>query len=257
MPRTHKKYTRNFTTISSQLVRDTRLSYKARGILLYLWHLPDDWDISLADLQKHSEEDGQFSVRTGVAELQKYGYIVIERVREKGIFVDTSWVLDDEPSLDFPTMADSILENPSTPKDYLPKTIESKNLPSEDIHTPVQKNVATPTQKKPRKTTMPDTEEAQAALYTRIIDAESFQRWLTRNYGVVDGTLLLLQWEYFVSRCLAKAYDYADWSRAFQHSFTWEKCPVVNPPASKSVLDMTDEEYAAHKAAQKENAYGF
>ena len=151
MPKIRHAYTHDFTIIANQLICDTALSYKARGLFLYLWHLPDDWNVSLADLQAHSSEDGQASVRRGVAELQAHGYLSFRRIHAPtgGKFVDTEWTLNDMPSLDFPKMDEPKMDEPkmiypslgnrNTPKYYPdPRTIKPRteevihpNLPSE------------------------------------------------------------------------------------------------------------------------------
>ena len=118
MPILRKRYTKNYTVISNVVAGDSVLSYKARGIFLYLWHLPDDWEISLADIEAHSQEDGQHSIRTGVAELERKGYLCYRRIRaaQGGRFLDAEWILGDTPSLDFPKMVNPTLDNPTTPK---------------------------------------------------------------------------------------------------------------------------------------------
>ena len=39
-----KKYDRNFTTISNDALKDKDLSFKAKGLLVYMWSLPNDWE---------------------------------------------------------------------------------------------------------------------------------------------------------------------------------------------------------------------
>ncbi len=126
MPKLRKKHARNFTVVDNAVLQDVRLSYKARGLFVYLWHLPDNWDISLDDMVKHSDKDGALAVRTGVAELEKYGYLSFERVRVFGRFVDTEWTITEEPSLENQKTESATLEKPTTLKYYPnPRTIDS------------------------------------------------------------------------------------------------------------------------------------
>jgi hypothetical protein len=130
MPKLRHAYTHDFTILSNQLIRDARLSYKARGIFLYLWYLPDDWDISLADLQKHSAKDGQASVRQGVAKLQQRGYLSFRRVHAPtgGKFTDTEWTITDMPSLDFPKMDKPTMDKPKMDKPKMENpSLENRN----------------------------------------------------------------------------------------------------------------------------------
>jgi len=61
-------------------VNDTRLSYKARGILAYAAHKPNAWRLQVYDLINVSEKDGRKSVQSGIRELIKYGYLSYIRV---------------------------------------------------------------------------------------------------------------------------------------------------------------------------------
>ena len=74
----------NFVTVHKSFIHDDNLSWKAKGILLYLLSRPDDWRIYETELNKHSS-DGRDSLRTGIKELEEAGYIHRTRKRnEKG-----------------------------------------------------------------------------------------------------------------------------------------------------------------------------
>ena len=65
----------NFVTVHKSFIHDDNLSWKAKGILLYLLSRPDDWRIYETELNKHSS-DGRDSLRTGIKELEEAGYIL-------------------------------------------------------------------------------------------------------------------------------------------------------------------------------------
>ena len=69
------KKERNYTTLDNTFIRDTTLSWKAKGVMTYLLSLPDDWVVYLSEIQKHAS-DGRDSLRTAVAELLEKGYLV-------------------------------------------------------------------------------------------------------------------------------------------------------------------------------------
>lgn len=96
MTRIIKEYTNKFTVISNNEVQDKRLSWKARGIFSYLWSMPDNWDFYETEVTKHAP-DGRNSLRTGLKELEKYGYLRRERVRVNGHLGGTAWFLTDSP----------------------------------------------------------------------------------------------------------------------------------------------------------------
>jgi len=62
-------------------VEDTRLSFKAVGILTYLLSKPDNWKVREEDLaQRHT--DGTTAVRSGLKELKDLGYLVSVPLRD-------------------------------------------------------------------------------------------------------------------------------------------------------------------------------
>lgn len=75
-----------FVQIDKNLLFDTEISWKAKGILAYLLSRPTDWQVYENEIVKHST-DGRDSVRSGIKELIAGGYIErFERRNEKGHF---------------------------------------------------------------------------------------------------------------------------------------------------------------------------
>ena len=111
----------NFTMISNVGLKDNRLSFKAKGLLSYMLSLPDDWIFYESEIVNHAT-DGKQSVRTGMKELEKFGYLVKEQKRNsKGKFAKIDWVVSDEPingdTTTFqPSTAFPSTDNPSTDK---------------------------------------------------------------------------------------------------------------------------------------------
>ena len=84
-----------FTITDNKLIKDERLSWKARGIFQYLWAMPDDWDFYVDEVVKHST-DGITALKSGLSELEKYGYLKRTRIHDdKGLFSEMSWELSD------------------------------------------------------------------------------------------------------------------------------------------------------------------
>jgi predicted transcriptional regulator len=78
--------TRNFTTVDNTGINDTRLSWKAKGLLVYLLSKPDDWQVYVSQL-KTASKDGRDSTANGLEELVKFGYVKKEEKRaENGQF---------------------------------------------------------------------------------------------------------------------------------------------------------------------------
>lgn len=76
-----KKEDVGFTQIKNEVANDTRLSFKARGIFLYIFSKPDDWEFSVDRIAGKSDKDGFKAVNEGVKELEEFGYL--ERTKLK------------------------------------------------------------------------------------------------------------------------------------------------------------------------------
>lgn len=88
----------NFVTVHKSFIHDDNLSWKAKGILLYLLSRPDDWKIYETELNKHSS-DGRDSLRTGIKELEEAGYIHRTRRRnEKGQLREYEYQVFEQPN---------------------------------------------------------------------------------------------------------------------------------------------------------------
>ncbi|MDU0443773.1 DnaD domain protein [Staphylococcus haemolyticus] len=88
----------NFVTVHKSFIHDDNLSWKAKGILLYLLSRPDDWRIYETELNKHSS-DGRDSLRTGIKELEEAGYIHRTRKRnEKGQLREYEYEVFEQPN---------------------------------------------------------------------------------------------------------------------------------------------------------------
>lgn len=72
----------NYTVVNNFICTDKRLTYKAKGIWLYAFSRPDNWEFYLSDLINQSA-DGKSSVQSGLKELERFGYL--ERTLEKNM----------------------------------------------------------------------------------------------------------------------------------------------------------------------------
>ncbi|GIW49172.1 MAG: replication protein [Caloramator sp.] len=75
---------------------DNRLSFKAKGILVYMLSRPDDWQFYESEILKHTS-DGKDSLKNGIKELIKYGYIVRHEKRELGRFAGYEYIVYEMP----------------------------------------------------------------------------------------------------------------------------------------------------------------
>jgi T5orf172 domain len=59
-------------------LRDTQLSYKARGIMMFIVEAFSGRDINMEDVHAHSLHDGRSAVQTGIKELVTHGYLKLK-----------------------------------------------------------------------------------------------------------------------------------------------------------------------------------
>ncbi|WP_290033702.1 hypothetical protein [Ligilactobacillus cholophilus] len=91
-------FIKDFYTVTSQkLAQDERLSWKARGIFLYLSSMSEGWNFYVDEIANHSP-GGVKELRTGLKELEQYGYL--KRIQEhsnNGSFSKYKWLLCGNP----------------------------------------------------------------------------------------------------------------------------------------------------------------
>ncbi|HDR8094633.1 TPA: DnaD domain protein [Bacillus cereus] len=107
---------KNYTTINNTGLRDERLSWKAKGILAYILSLPDDWVFYMEEISTHAK-DGIDSLRVGMKELKKFGYVRRFPVKnEKGKITNWETIIYEIPQVENPHMENPHMENPQVEK---------------------------------------------------------------------------------------------------------------------------------------------
>ncbi|MET9063297.1 hypothetical protein ABZX99_36455 [Streptomyces antibioticus] len=93
-----------FTQIANGLFRDSRLSFKAKGIFGYVSTHRDGWQVTLAHLVAVGP-DGREAIRAGLRELERYGYLIRERLRRpNGTLGDVVYSITDRPAATLDTV---------------------------------------------------------------------------------------------------------------------------------------------------------
>lgn len=86
---------RDFMVIRNGLIRDERLSYRARGLLVAILSRPDDWRTTSEQLAREGKE-GRDAIRACLRELETAGYVVSTRVaNERGQWSTERQVFDE------------------------------------------------------------------------------------------------------------------------------------------------------------------
>ena len=85
-----------FATLYREVAQDDRLSLEARGLLLLMASLPEDWEYSVAGLAKKAG-CGKDKLRRILGELEKVGYLAREQSHDSGgKFAGNVYVIQDE-----------------------------------------------------------------------------------------------------------------------------------------------------------------
>jgi hypothetical protein len=105
-----------FTQISNSWLRDSRLSFKARGLLAYIESHTTEWEISVHWLAANNPE-GKEAIRSAIVELENLGYLHREQENIGGRFGEVTYITQ-EP----------LAENPLTENRPLKKTIEKNTI---------------------------------------------------------------------------------------------------------------------------------
>ncbi|MFD9283192.1 hypothetical protein ACFWD7_39090 [Streptomyces mirabilis] len=88
-----------FTQIANGLFRDSRLSFKARGLFGLISTHRDGWRMTVTDLARRGR-DGEAAVKSGLKELEKHGFLLRERERHPdGTLGAAAYFITDLPSL--------------------------------------------------------------------------------------------------------------------------------------------------------------
>ena len=88
---------KNFTVMSNHHFKNKDLSLKAKGLLSLMLSLPEDWNNNMRGLVSLSR-DGIDSVRSAIKELEYYGYVGRNMIRnEYGLFTDKEYIIWEIP----------------------------------------------------------------------------------------------------------------------------------------------------------------
>ena len=73
----------NFTILSNAVINDERLSFRARGVLIWLLSKPDDWRTRSDSIAGQSPKEGRDAIRSALRELAELGYLIREKIQNE------------------------------------------------------------------------------------------------------------------------------------------------------------------------------
>lgn len=79
------RFESNFAQVPKSCLKDKNVSLKAKGLYSYLFSLPEDWKVYKSEILTHFT-DGKDSLNAAFKELEKFGYLESEAIRENGLY---------------------------------------------------------------------------------------------------------------------------------------------------------------------------
>lgn len=122
--RGHHAFDDHFTQIPNDWVRDSRLTFKARGIMALIMSHREGWSLSINTIAEANKE-GKDAVRSAIKELELFGYLRRTQVND-GKFGEAVWVTQDPA--DYPMTENPMTENPTTKKNIHLEEQDKKNI---------------------------------------------------------------------------------------------------------------------------------
>jgi len=124
----------HFTIVPNAIFRHEGISQQATGLYCYLFSHKSDQDITINFITNHFK-NGRDAVRSAIAELERFGYLQREQLRQNGKIVAYNYILKDAP----------LTEKPSTGKPSPENPIQSNTsiYSNKDITTYTKRNTST------------------------------------------------------------------------------------------------------------------
>ena len=93
-----QKRKKRFSIVDNNVIEDKQLSFKARGLLIYMLSKPDDWKFYPDELAKHSDKEGVKAINSALQEIESAGYLTRKRKRDAaGHFQGIDYLLSEIP----------------------------------------------------------------------------------------------------------------------------------------------------------------
>ena len=86
-----------WTAIAREALNDSRLSFKARGILAWLLDKPDDWETTAERIETQGTE-GREAIRSALKELEQYGYLRRQKFKDSDNKWRSEWTVYEKSS---------------------------------------------------------------------------------------------------------------------------------------------------------------
>jgi hypothetical protein len=75
-------HAQQYVVVPNAIARNTRLSFRARGLLVMLLSLPPEWHVT-ADMLADDNPDSRTAIRAAMAELRESGYVEMHKQQDE------------------------------------------------------------------------------------------------------------------------------------------------------------------------------
>jgi hypothetical protein len=127
-----------FGMVPNELLNNSEISFKAKGLFCFIQSKPDGWKFSVEKIALQSKE-AKTSIAEGLKELEKYGFLVREKKQNgNGFTVDYHLFFEPElanPIADFQPLEIQSFENPTSGNPIIGKSVNNskKDISKKDI----------------------------------------------------------------------------------------------------------------------------
>ena len=91
-----EEHKNNYTCITNDILQRKDMSMQAKGLLVYLLSLPEDWEIHKSEVWKHFS-NGRDAVYRAFEELERKGYIQVKKFRDEKGRIQYQYTVYEEP----------------------------------------------------------------------------------------------------------------------------------------------------------------
>lgn len=120
-----------YEIVPAAAIEDSRISYRALGVLVRLLRLPDGASIAADDLAKGGGREGRTAIRSAIRELRAIGYVrQLKRQNTRGHWITERWVYD-TPGADMTDDRKPVVGEPTVGKRVARSTKSTTTLTTE------------------------------------------------------------------------------------------------------------------------------
>lgn len=159
-----------YTTVAKGAVNDQSLSFRARGLLVWLLDKPDDWRVDSTTIARHGTE-GREAVRTALRELEQARYLRRQRVQNPDGKWSTETVVYESPYEPDPTLDLGDAGTPAaSPAPRNPASVTRTSVDRTSVSRASNRGTDTETQDLPPSTPSPGTSQTVASAIWESFD---------------------------------------------------------------------------------------